>query len=429
MTAFLEPASGSSGTNAVLVDVQQDCRPLGDIEVSLLVSEDLVTANDVGFSLQLNAYPTPGINPLGTNPLHSGTKTLNWIQYTINVGFISNKASFQWQAWCLGRTDNEPTDPARTSDPQQIVPPFDQPDRPEGVFRDVPNNRLPNGSAMIIRLTTDPSSHAVTQATFGVNVGGADFQSVTVPLQAQIDYLDSETPPQPGVATAQFPITGFQVNLVGPSNLSDAPFTSGAGQLVCVQDGASRLLAVQNGGVGSACGQYKGAVTGETSNILYGPVTQGAVEPSGEGLFQSFGLFRGAKTFSGLFSNAVYVVDRQNNLWRDQAPFGPNNLPPFRTQVDENAVACSAVDNNRVYVLGSDGNLWLAHAPFGPPNLPPIRALVDTNANDCSAVDFSTVYVVGSDGNLWLVQAPFGPDPVPPLPHPGRHPRRRLLRG
>ena len=49
----------SSGTNAVLID---NCQALGDVTVTLAVTEDLVTVNDGGFSLQLNAYPKPGVS-------------------------------------------------------------------------------------------------------------------------------------------------------------------------------------------------------------------------------------------------------------------------------------------------------------------------------------------------------------------------------
>ena len=48
---------------------------------------------------------------------------------------------------------------------------------------------------------------------------------------------------------AQFPIGGFQVNVFGPDNDSNATFTSGAGELAySVPLGSS--LSVQNGGVG-----------------------------------------------------------------------------------------------------------------------------------------------------------------------------------
>ena len=71
---------------------------------------------------------------------------------------------------------------------------------------------------------------------------------------------------------AQFPIAGFQVNLVGPGGSTTATFTSGAGELSYSVSSGSNLSA-QNGGVGAECGQYEGAITGENSNVLYGDIT------------------------------------------------------------------------------------------------------------------------------------------------------------
>ena len=251
----------SSGTNAVLID---NCQALGDVTVTLAVTEDLVTKGDGGFSLQLNAYPKPGVSTTVVG------KQLNWIQYVLQVNNIygNNTGAFQWQAWALGRTDAQPTDPQGTGDPQQVVPSFDQ---GNAVITNVPNNRLPKDSILIIALTTDRSSHGVTAATFTVQLAGANAQAHTVHFPASIPFIDSENPPRPGVVDAQFPLSGFQVDLVGPDG-SNATFTSGAGELTySVPLGSS--LSVQNGGVGAACGQFPGAATGEQSNIVYGAVS------------------------------------------------------------------------------------------------------------------------------------------------------------
>ena len=45
--------------------------------MTLAVTEDLVTDDNGGFSLQLNAYPMPGVTSVGL--------TLNWIQFTLYV--------------------------------------------------------------------------------------------------------------------------------------------------------------------------------------------------------------------------------------------------------------------------------------------------------------------------------------------------------
>ncbi len=355
----------SSNNNAVLTD---QCRALGNFGVGLGVLEDLVTADDRGFSLQLNCYPMPGVSVVGL--------PLNWIQFTLYVSNVygNNTAAFQWQAWSLGATGFPQGQPQGTTQPLQPVPPFNQ---PPAVITNVPSNRLPKGSNLSINLETDPSSHGVTRATFTVELAGAEAQSVTLDFPASIPF--NFTTGSPGVPVdAQFPIGGFQVNLVGPGCLSNAAFTSGAGWLFYTVDAGSSLLSVQNGGVGTACGQFAGAVTGETSNILYDPEVGSATTEFGEVTqSQSFGLFRGAKTISARSAGAVYVLGSDGNLWLEQAPFG--KIPPNRTQVDANAVGCAAVDANTVYVLGSDGNLWLEQAPFGPGHVPPNRTQIDAN--------------------------------------------------
>jgi hypothetical protein len=250
------PPRWSSGNNAVLTD---NCQALDDVTVSLEVSQDLVTAGNSGFALQLNAYPMPGVTVVGN-------KTLNWIQFILFVS--NNQATWNWQAWCLGRTDPEPTDPQGTSDPQQVVPPFPNPPS-QLITPSVPSNQLLNGSSLIIALTTDPS-HAITAATFTVELAGAAPQSATLNFPASIPFKDRQG--NPGVVDAQFPIGGFQVNLVDSRTGSKVTFNSGAGQLTYSVP-LGRSLSVQNGGVGAACGQFPGANTGEQSNIVYHDVS------------------------------------------------------------------------------------------------------------------------------------------------------------
>jgi hypothetical protein len=389
----------SSNTNAVL---NNQCQALSDVTVNLEVTEDLVTDGDGGFTMQLNAYPMAGVTCVGL--------PMDWIQYClyVNNAYGPNTAAFQWQAWSLESTawssEGEPQN--MSAGPTQPVPWHDKPyKQPNAVFGNVPNNRLPKGSNLTIALSTDKNTHAVTSATFTVQLPGAQPMSVTVDFPAVVPF--TFTTGASGSATAQFPLGGFQVNLVGPDNLAYASFIAGAGELsYSVPEGSS--LFVQSGPVGTACGQYSGSVTGEMGNMLYGPVASARFPLVGQPptLFQTFGLFRGAKTFSAVSADAVYVIDSDGTLWLEQAPFGPGN----RTQVDANAIACSAVDVNTVYVVGSDGKLWLEHAPFGQGNIPPKREPVDPadgNAVRCSAVNRATVYVLDSDGNLWLENAPF----------------------
>jgi hypothetical protein len=208
------------------------------------VSEDLVTSQNGGFSLQLNALPPPGVTSVGL--------TLNWIQYVIYVSnnYGNNTAAFQWQAWANGATEWPEGQPPGTTNPNQPVPPFTQ---PKPVITHVPSNQLPKGSSLSIALTTDPSSDVVTAATFTVQLAGATGQPVTLTF-----------PPY-----AQFPIAAFEVDLVGPGQFSTAMFTSGAGQLT--YSVSSGEVCAQPPGTTGVC-SFPYYETGEKSNASYGPI-------------------------------------------------------------------------------------------------------------------------------------------------------------
>jgi hypothetical protein len=85
----------AGSTNSVLID---NCNALQDVKVKLAITDDLVTADNTGFSVQLNCYPPPGVTSIGI--------ALNWIQFTLYVSntYGFNEAAFQWQAWALGAT-------------------------------------------------------------------------------------------------------------------------------------------------------------------------------------------------------------------------------------------------------------------------------------------------------------------------------------
>ena len=56
--------------------------------MTLAVTEDLVTDDNGGFSLQLNAYPMPGVTSVGL--------TLNWIQFTLYVSNTYGNRQARW---------------------------------------------------------------------------------------------------------------------------------------------------------------------------------------------------------------------------------------------------------------------------------------------------------------------------------------------
>jgi hypothetical protein len=229
----------SSSNNAVLSD---NCQSLQNLTLTLAVSQDLVTVTDSGFSLQLNSYPQPGAT--------AQDQTLNWFQYIIYV--LDGQVWWEIQYWSLGGPGVWPTGytPVPGTTPWLPAWPSDYYLTP---FGSASSNRLPANSVLQIALTTDSNSN-VTSVKFSLTDPSGNLSS------------DSFDIPE----NAQYPISGFQVDLVGPGSDKPCTFSSGAGEFTyAVSQGT---LSVQSGGVGAACGQYPGATTGETSNAVYGPV-------------------------------------------------------------------------------------------------------------------------------------------------------------
>jgi hypothetical protein len=250
----------SSNNNAVFANKGQ---ALDDVTVSLSVTQDLVTENNAGFTLQLNCTPMPGVSVVGI--------PLNWLQYVIYIdnfdGNHPNTACYQWQAWAVGNTGWPEGKPAGVGPSNQPVPGIVQPNSPV-IATDV-NNYLAAGSNVTITLMTDPASHGITQATFTVQLAGEETKpALTLPFSKSVPFNFANG--DPGVPfNAQFPIAAFQALVVGPGNCSTATFISGAGELTySVKAGSS--LSVQDGGVIGTC---------EKSNISYGQVIPAAVGP------------------------------------------------------------------------------------------------------------------------------------------------------
>ncbi len=229
----------SSGNNSLL---NNNCASLENLSVSLFVSQDLITYQDTGFSLQLNSYPPPGE--------HSQGQTLNWLQYLIYVQ--QGQLYYEIQYWALNGPSNWPTGytPIPGTTPWLPVFPNDYFLTP---FGSAPSNRIARGSTLAIQLTTDSRGNVVN-AFFSVRNAANQVASVNFQF------------PQ----ATQYPICAFEVNVVGPGNFSNCTFISGSGLLTyAVSPGA---LSVQAGGPGAACGEVT-AGTGEGSNAIYGAVT------------------------------------------------------------------------------------------------------------------------------------------------------------
>ena len=211
-----------SSSNAVLYD---NCKPLQNLTLLFKVTEDLATVEGSGFSLQLNAYPPPVQTSAG--------KTLKFFQYLIFVKgdmimFDVEYYATDGSSWINGLTWLGPA----------------------------PSNIIRRGSELQISLTTD-SGNVMNAAFTFTDPDGNIFPPGAVLLPVELRY----------------PIVAFQMNLVGPGNLSHCTFTTGltASRGIFYYSVLPGELTWQGGGPGAACGEST-QLTGETSNAYYSDV-------------------------------------------------------------------------------------------------------------------------------------------------------------
>jgi hypothetical protein len=370
--AFL---AGSS--NAVLIN---NCQNLSNLTVQLQVTEDLITLEDTGFSLQLNCYPQIGaITPnstQGTTFPGEVVGQLYWFQYVLIV--TNNSASFEIQYWANAKSYQ---DAGPGGNPPEIRwPPGYTPNPPDtspwlpvfpgtavtGGVGSVSSSRISAGSVITIELSTDSSGN-VTGATFSITDPSGNVQSGNT--QPWPNYAGPTEPAN----YALFPIYGFQVDLVSAPGLP-VMFTSGAGTLTySVSSGA---LSVQT--VNTCGGSQPG--TAENSNIVY----QAVSPASGSTVSQSF-----AAPAMGM------------NFYFDKSTFGQDEV----TQMSTWGLA---------YWLAISG-LWRQWLGFkkpsdldGPPNpLPTITAAINSLSNP----GLTPVQIETIANNLPMVNT-FGPPPV-----------------
>lgn len=237
-------ASLSGSNNAILVN---KCKSLRNLTVTLRVTEDLITLNNAGFSLQLNCYPQP------TPPVNG--RPLIWIQYVIGV--VSNSVEWGIQYWSAQPVPKGTPGFGFSPSPNYVA------------FGPAPSNQMPKGSVMKIALATDSKGN-VTSATFSVTDPKGNVSKYTYPSPTNVLPLAK--------------IYGFQVNLVAaPStatSVNPVTFTQGTGKLT--YSVSSGTLAVQSTNTCKIAVKTKtgfsvikgGAQTGtgEQSNAPYGNI-------------------------------------------------------------------------------------------------------------------------------------------------------------
>jgi hypothetical protein len=287
------------GSNIILID---HCNNLSNLTVQMLVTEDLATVGDVGFSIQLNSYPQKGaITPNATpETTCSGSVVgqLYWFQYVMIVA--NNTITFEIQYWASGQSYQNP---GPNNVPPQIlwtpgftpIPANTHPWLPifpnasiGGVIVDsTTSNKIPAGSVITIQLPTDSSAN-ITGATFSITDPDGNVRSAST--QPWSHYAGQTVPSN----YALYPIYGFQMNIVSaPGAVSPVPFMSGAGILTYSVSTGNLSAQIINtcGASPSKCGvdpvidnpsQWP---TGENSNVIY---QEGFWPTSGATVRQSF---------------------------------------------------------------------------------------------------------------------------------------------
>lgn len=376
--AFLAGAN-----NAVLIN---NCQNLSNVTVQVQVTEDLITLEDTGFSVQLNCYPQIGaITPnstQGTTFPGQVVGQLEWFQYVLII--TNNSASFEIQYWAhaksfqdAGPGGNPPEirwPPGYTPNPLNTSPwlPVFPGTAVTGSVGSVSSNRIPAGSVITIALATDSTGN-VTGATFSIADPNGNVQSGST--KPWSDYAGQTEPANYGL----FPIYGFQLDMSSAPGLP-VMFTSGAGALTySVSSGA---LSVQTT---NTCGGIQPG-TAENSNIVYQAVTPA----SGSTLTQSFaapamsmGLYFDKSTFgqdevtqSSTWGSAYWLAI--SGLWNQWLGFksqsdlgGPPNPAPTITV----AISSSLNPGLTASQIATIANNLPVVNTFGPP---PVLAIDDT---------------------------------------------------
>ena len=252
------PSAGtlSSSNNVLLYD--STCNGIQNLKVSLKVSQDMVATvtpfgggtptSDGGFTLQLNAF----------NPSGQGT---SWMQYIFLVS--GNAINGQVQYWniaaynnCVNNCDQNCANQGgnvgqcQNNCPGNCVTSQTQTVNLSKHILDLSSNTIPAGYVFEVDLNNDSKGN-ITGGTFKVT----DNQGNPTSQQFQVD------------SNHQFPIVAFQVNIVGPDNLSNSAFTSGAGTIAYESSGQ---LCIE-GGIPDTC-SGSSTFTGERSNATYGTI-------------------------------------------------------------------------------------------------------------------------------------------------------------
>jgi hypothetical protein len=284
----------SGNTTETLVS---GCSALQNLTVTFTVTEDLLTLGDVGFSFQVNSYPTGG--QVAQN------QPLNWFQYPIVVSG-GNVDWFVPEYWDTvnfvdtGPTFSQPWPPEYTPNPAgtTMALPVIANDGGGTSLASVASNRILAGSILQVALTTDGAGN-VTQATYNYTDPGGTLYTYPFELGAG----------------QQFSIYGFQGVIVGSDNGAPTSFTSGAGTLTYHVSSGS--LALES--ASSPCAGNGEPGTAEDSNAIYGD-------------FVGTGTATVTQSVSVVPTSMSFVFE-QSTFGKDDVASTPNWNPAYYLQV------------------------------------------------------------------------------------------------
>jgi hypothetical protein len=259
------------------------CKPVENLTVSLKVTQDmmaLVTGGyynvnfpNGGFALQLNAAP-----PIGTG--------FQWLQYGI---IVEGGQALGFTQYWNPEGINEHNQPA-------IV--------------NLPSDTIAAGSALTIHLGNDSSGN-VNSITYSVTdpTGHQSVLAMPLPLYSNPSYSNNGQP-------ALVPIEAFQVNVVGPIDIENSEFSSGAGDLTYQVSSGSLTVQSSPSQCPSVYESWEQGGTGESANTLYGYIT-----PAGSTLVQPV-----TTSYAGALSSNMDTADGVLQVYHFSEISNPSNV-------------------------------------------------------------------------------------------------------
>jgi len=226
------PAPALAGfSNYIFAD--SECGSIGDLSVALKVTQDLIPGED--FSIQLNTYTPAG-------------STVGSVQYVMDFqdGGPSWIVNGDYQGWNC---------------------------QPNGSCSEIfgtPTWDLINGWVHAVNMGTIPARTIPAGTIFQITLNTDFFSDVVTSMTFEATGLPNATVTLP--SSQQFPVAGFQLNVVGDGNGAFVTFASGGAGNIEYSIPSGLLCSLTQ--AGNVCANPNfGLSTAENSNAIYLPVT------------------------------------------------------------------------------------------------------------------------------------------------------------